>query len=81
MPQINHKSAPAATTVDGLLLAPIGRRGRWAALRTLRAGMAELREAGLRPVLYFVMALAEDGRVVPGRSPDATLFLLGYRTL
>lgn len=64
--------------VDGLLLAPIGHRGMWPALRTLRTGMAGLRRGGLRPRMTFVIALAEDGHVVPGRHPDARLFILGY---
>jgi hypothetical protein len=41
--------------------------------------MARLREAGLRPGLSFVFALAEDGRIVPGRDPEASVFVLGYR--
>jgi hypothetical protein len=70
----------SSRTGDGLLVAPIGARGRWAALRSLRAGMAALRKAGGHPVLDFVLALSEDGRPVPGRSPDASLFVLGYRS-
>jgi hypothetical protein len=42
--------------------------------------MARLRQDGLRPGLSFVVALAADGRIVPGRHPDASVFLLGYRT-
>jgi hypothetical protein len=42
--------------------------------------MARLRQAGLRPWLSFVIAIAEDGRIVPGRDPEASVFLLGYRT-
>jgi hypothetical protein len=64
---------------DGLMLAPVGSRGRWGALRALHEGMARLREAGLRPGLSFVFALAEDGRIVPGRDPEASVFVLGYR--
>jgi hypothetical protein len=33
-----------------------------------------------RPDLAFVVALADDGRVVAGRDPEASVFLLGYRT-
>jgi hypothetical protein len=67
------------TGADGLILPPVGPRGRWAALRALHRGMARLREAGLRPGLSFVLALAEDGRIVPGRDPQASVFVLGYR--
>jgi hypothetical protein len=42
--------------------------------------MARLRQAGLQPWLSFVIAIAEDGRIVPGRDPEARVFLLGYRT-
>lgn len=75
------KQAPTAVPTklaEGVLVAPIGPRGRWAALRALRAGMSELRNTGSRPVLRFVLALAEDGRVVSGRSPEAVLFVLAY---
>jgi hypothetical protein len=61
------------------MLAPVSARGRWAALRALHEGMARLREAGLRPGLSFVFALADDGRIVPGRDPEASVFVLGYR--
>ncbi|MGH2722898.1 MAG: hypothetical protein ACRDI0_01315 [Actinomycetota bacterium] len=81
MPASRSASTMARGQVaDGLLVAPIGPRGRWAALRSLRAGMAALRDGGGRPALHFVLALSEDGRVVPGRSPDASLFVLAYRS-
>lgn len=80
MPANTTSSATVpAKVADGLLVAPIGTRGRWAALRSLRAGMAALRDAGEQPVLHFVMALSEDGRLVSGRSPDASIFVLAYR--
>ncbi|HEX2031887.1 MAG TPA: hypothetical protein VHL78_10875 [Actinomycetota bacterium] len=76
----NRTTTPQLTEiVDGLLAAPIGRGGRWEALRALRAAMYELREDGQEPVLRFVMALSGDGRLVSGRSPEVALFLLGYR--
>lgn len=77
---VNRTPAPPVTEiVDGLVMAPIGRRGLWEALRALRAAMHDLREAGREPVMDFVIALSRDGRLVSGRSPDAALFLLGYR--
>ncbi len=79
MPANPVVAPPVTETVDGLLTAHIGRRGRWAALRALRAAMYELREGGREPVLRFVMAVSADGRLVSGRSPEAALFLLGYR--
>ncbi len=82
MPAISYTDAPdtVATQADGLLVAALGHRGRWSALRDLRAGMAELRQAGRDPSLSFVMALSGDGRVVAGRDPDVALFVLGYRS-
>jgi hypothetical protein len=68
------------STVDGLMVAALRPGGRWAALRALHQGMARLRQAGLQPWLSFVIAIAEDGRIVPGRDPEARVFLLGYRT-
>lgn len=65
---------------DGLMVASVRPGGRWAALRALHQGMARLRNAGLSPDLAFVVALADDGRVVAGRDPEASVFLLGYRT-
>lgn len=79
MPANRTPAPPVTDVVDGLVTAPIGRRGRWEALRALRAAMHELRQAGRDPVIGFVMALSRDGRLVSGRSPDAALFLLGYR--
>jgi hypothetical protein len=67
------------TPADGLMLAPIRTGGRWAALRALHEGMHNLRDQGLQPALSFVIAIAEDGRIVPGRDPAAALFILGYR--
>lgn len=79
MPANPTQARPDVQIVDGLVTAPIGRRGRWHALRSLRAAMHDLRQAGRDPVMHFVMAVSRDGRVVSGRSPDAALFLLGYR--
>jgi hypothetical protein len=84
MPARTARGAGRATivrtgTADGLMLAPIRPRGRWAALRALHRGMHELRGEGMQPVLSFVIALAQDGRIVPGRDPEASIFLLGYR--
>jgi hypothetical protein len=69
------------TTADGLMVAPIRAGGRWAALRALHEGMHRLRDDGLKPALSFVIAIAEDGRIVPGRDPAAVLFVLGYRAV
>jgi hypothetical protein len=83
MPARSTRALPRATILrtgaDGLMLAPVGARGRWAALRALHQGMARLRETGLRPRLSFVFALADDGRIVAGRDLDASVFVLGYR--
>ena len=68
-----------AATPDGILLAPVSGHGPWEALRELHEGMAGLRREGHAPELTFVHALAADGRIVPGRHPDAVLFALGYR--
>lgn len=64
--------------IDGVLLAPVDRRP-WSALQELRAGMAELRQAGFEPRLAFVLALSRRGRIVPGRSGEAEVFVLAYR--
>ena len=85
MPARTARGAPRATiarttAADGLMLAPIRGGGRWAALRALHEGMHHLRDQGLQPTLSFVMAIAEDGRIVPGRDPATALFILGYRT-
>jgi hypothetical protein len=81
MPAIDYTDALDRVTApaDGLLMASLERRGRWSALRDLRAGMAELRQAGEDPSLSFVMAVSRDGRLVGGRDPDVALFILGYR--
>lgn len=85
MPARGTRSASPATVIrtggaDGLMVVPIRPGGRWAALRALHQGMQRLREAGLSPVLAFVIALAEDGRMVRGRDPAAAMFVLGYRS-
>jgi hypothetical protein len=73
-------SAPAPVRFgEGLLAAHVGRRGKWAALRSLHAAMADVRKVHGEASLSFIMALAGDGRLVSGRDPDAAVFLLGYR--
>jgi hypothetical protein len=68
-----------AAVPDGILLAPVSGRGPWTALRELHGAMAGLRREGLTPELTFVHAIATDGRIVPGRHPEAAVFVLGYR--
>jgi hypothetical protein len=65
-------------SVDGLIVAPI-RRGPWAALRSLRAAMAELRRRHQSPRVSWVLAIDDRGRIVPGRAADAAVFVLAYR--
>jgi hypothetical protein len=79
MPATMHRTT--AARADGLLVAPVGSHGRWAALRALRDGMNGLRRGGIAPHLSFIVALARDGRIVPGKDPDAALFVLGYRLI
>ncbi len=83
MPARTSRSNPASifptSSADGLMVASVRTGGRWAALRALHDGMHRLRQAGLRPALSFVIAVADDGRIVPGRDPEASVFLLGYR--
>lgn len=62
---------------DGLLVAAIREEGVWAALCALRQGMLGL--AAPRPRASFVAAITDDGRLVRGQDPDATLLVLGYR--
>ncbi len=68
----------SAAEADGLLLVPAS-GGPWQALRDLHGAMAGMREQGLAPQLSFVHTLANDGRLVHGRDPDAAAFVLGYR--
>ena len=68
-----------AAAPDGILLAPLSGHGPWSALRELHGAMAELRREGQAPELTFVHAIARDGRIVPGRHPEAVTFVLGYR--
>ena len=71
------RTAPA----EGLIMARVGPRGRWAALRALHGAMADVRRLrGDEVGLAFIVALAADGRIVPGRDPAATVFVLGYRS-
>lgn len=85
MPARGTRTLSRATLIrtggaDGLMVAPIRPAGRWGALRALHQGMQRLREAGAKPALAFVIALAEDGRIVRGRDPAAAMFVLGYRS-
>jgi hypothetical protein len=83
MPARNARtSAPIevlAARTDGVLLVPIGERGVWGALRTVHQTMASLRENGSTPRTAFVVAMSPDGRIVPGRAADASVFMVGYR--
>ncbi len=80
------RDTPADTPVevlsartDGVLLVPIGARGAWGALRSVHQAMASLRENGSSPKAAFVVAMAPDGRIVPGRDREASVFMVGYR--
>jgi hypothetical protein len=64
--------------VDGLVLAPIA-GSPWRALRALRRAMADLQRTGLQARLTWVVAISDQGRIVPGRTPDAAVFVMGYR--
>ena len=70
-----------AAAPDGILLAPVSGHGPWEALRKLHEGMAGLRRLGRAPELTFVHAISAKGEIVPGRHPDAAVFVLGYRFL
>jgi hypothetical protein len=73
---------PTASRVaaDGLMLAPVGRRGPWGALRSLRAGMRDLRRQGTSAHVSFVVVLSREGRLVSPRDTAAAVFVLGYGT-
>ena len=83
MPARNARTKPPvevlAARVDGILLAPIGERGVWGALRSVHQAMASLRENGSSPRTAFVVAMSSDGQIVPGRAADASVFVVGYR--
>ena len=64
---------------DGLLLVPIGPRGIWTALRSAHRALASLRDSGATPRTAFVVAMSSEGRIVPGRSGKASVFVVGYR--
>jgi hypothetical protein len=68
-----------STRTDGLLLVPIGPRGIWGALRSVHRTMASLRDTGSSPRTAFVVAMSPDGRIVPGRAHEASVFVVGYR--
>lgn len=74
----SHVAVRTEHGIDGLILAPIDRRP-WSAVRALRAGMAELRRGGREPRTAFVLAISRAGRIVPGRSSAAAVFVLAYR--
>lgn len=63
---------------DNLLLAPVGTRGPWSALQSLRTAMCALRSRGTSPEVVFVLAVARDGRIVQARDPNAAILLLGF---
>lgn len=67
------------SALGGLVTVPVGPNGKWGALRDLRSAMADVRKSAGDPRLMFIVALADDGRVVSGRDPDAAVFVLGYR--
>jgi hypothetical protein len=73
-----HVAVRTEQGIDGLILAPID-RGPWSALRALREGMAHLRRGGRDPRTAFVLAISRTGRIVPGRSSNAAVFVLAYR--
>ena len=81
MPRSPRLLTDLAAVPDGIVLAPVTGDGPWEALRDLHGGMADLRRQGRAPELTFVHALSADGRIVPGRHPDAVVFVLGYRLL
>jgi hypothetical protein len=64
---------------DGILLVPIGPSGIWSALSSVHRTMASLRDNGTTPKTAFVVAMSSDGRIVPGRSGEASVFVVGYR--
>lgn len=68
-----------AARIDGVLLAPIRGHGIWGALRSVRRAMSSLRENGSVPRTAFVVAMSPDGQIVPGRTDDASVFVVGYR--
>jgi len=68
-----------AERADGLLLAPIGDGGTWAAIRALRSGMRRV-TGGTAPRAAFLTAISGEGRVVTQDDPRASVLVLGYRT-
>jgi hypothetical protein len=79
MPQRPQLLTDIAAAPDGILMAEVTGHGPWGALRDVHAAMAGLRREGRVPELTFVYAIAGDGRIVPGRHPDAAVFVVGYR--
>lgn len=80
MPARNTPSVEVLSArTDGVLLVPIGPRGVWGALRSVHRAMASLRDNGSSPKTAFVVAMSPDGRIVPGRDQEASVFVVGYR--
>jgi hypothetical protein len=74
----SHVAVRTEHGIDGLILAPsTGNRGQ--PFGPLRAGMAELRRGGREPRTAFVLVISGAGRIVPGRSSEAAVFVLAYR--
>ena len=61
----------------GVLMAPVGGEGTWAALKELRAGLRDLRAQGT-PKVLFIDALDEGGKVVAPHDSGAVAVVLGY---
>lgn len=62
---------------DGILVAPVGPDGPWAALRALRQGVRGM-SAGRCASATFVTVMTEEGRHAR-RSADAALLAVGIR--
>lgn len=62
---------------DGLILAPVGPDGPWAAVRALREGVRGM-SAGRCASATFVTAITQEGRRAH-RSSDVALLALGIR--
>ena len=63
--------------MDGLLLAPVGPEGPWAALRALRRGVRGM-SAGRCASATFVTAITQEGRHAH-RSVDVAVLAVGIR--
>lgn len=67
----------AIDPMEGVLLAPVGPDGPWAAVRALRDGVRGMSE-GRCASATFVTAIAQDGRRAH-RSDDVVLLAIGIR--